>query len=154
MKFDASDASSTEMPFRSSPPPVGMAKGVMNCTRATSASSPVTFSTRTVPSASRSATATYTLINGTGLAANYSLADTTGLSATIEKSAVDGLTIGADLKYSASWMFSESAEISPVLWPQRINATVASMQIRSPGIRLPDSAYQRDSATLETANTP
>jgi len=42
---------------------------------------------------SRTATASYTLVNGSGLASNYSLADTTGHSATIAKKA---LTYTAD----------------------------------------------------------
>ena len=102
----------------------------------------------------RSATASYTLTNGTGLAANYSLADTTGHSATIEKAAVEDLNGGDNIKNSANWMRSLDKEIYPVQWPQMIKVAVPAVEIRSPGIRLPDTAFQIDLPALAAVNAP
>ena len=102
----------------------------------------------------RSATASYTLTNGTGLASNYQLADTTGHSATIEKTAVEYPDEGDDNKYSTGWVRFQNQESAPLPWPQIIKAAVPAVEIRSPGIRLPDTAFQTDLPALAAVNTP
>jgi filamentous hemagglutinin family protein len=104
----------------------------------------------------RTATATYSLVNGSsgGLAANYSLADTTGHSATIEKAAAEDLNGGGDTPYSASWMRSQVTETELAPWPQTVNGAIPAVEISSPGVRLPESAYQRDLPALAAVNTP
>ena len=101
----------------------------------------------------RSATASYTLANGTGLAGNYQLADTTGHSATIEKAAVEYPNEGDDNKYSSSWVRFRDEESSPVLWPQRVNGAIPAVEIRSPGVRLPDRYNQRDVVAVSDVKT-
>jgi hypothetical protein len=115
----------------------------------------------------RSATAFYTLADGSngGQAANYQLADTVGLSAAIgtasvEKAAAEDVMIGVDIKYTASWMRAQNKENSRVLWPQSIYTPTAlaqivgAVQFRSTGVRLPDDAYQSDTATLPSVDKP
>ena len=102
----------------------------------------------------RSATATYTLADGTGLASNYQLADTTGLIAIIEKAPVEYLNGGGDNNYAASWVRFQNEKTSPVLWPQMTNGAVPAVEIRSPGVRLPDSALVIDLPALAAVNTP
>jgi hypothetical protein len=101
----------------------------------------------------RSATASYTLANGTGLAGNYQLADTTGHSATIEKAAVEYPNEGDDNKYSSSWVRFRDEESSPVLWHQRVNGAIPAVEIRSPGVRLPDRYNQRDVVAVSDVKT-
>jgi hypothetical protein len=102
----------------------------------------------------RSATASYTLSNGTGLASNYQLADTTGHSATIEKAAVEYPNEADDNKYSTGWVRFQNLESAPLPWPQMIKVAVPAVEIRSPGIRLPDTAFQIDLPALAAANSP
>jgi hypothetical protein len=64
---------------------VGTLSGLVNSETVTATASG-TFDSQNA--GSRSATASYTLANGSGLASNYSLADTTGHSATIAKKAL------------------------------------------------------------------
>ena len=102
----------------------------------------------------RSATASYTLSNGTGLASNYQLADTTGHSATIEKAAVEYPNEGDDNKYSTGWVRFQNLESAPLPWPQMIKVAVPAVEVRSPGIRLPDTAFQIDLPALAAVNAP
>jgi filamentous hemagglutinin family protein len=102
----------------------------------------------------RSATASYTLSNGTGLASNYQLADTTGHSATIEKAAVEYPNEADDNKYSTGWVRFQNLESAPLPWPQMIKVAVPAVEIRSPGIRLPETAFQIDLPALAAANSP
>jgi hypothetical protein len=102
----------------------------------------------------RSATASYTLSNGTGLASNYQLADTTGHSATIEKAAVEYPNEADDNKYSTGWVRFQNLESAPLPWPQMIKVAVPAVEVRSPGIRLPDTAFQIDLPALAAANSP
>jgi hypothetical protein len=105
---------------------------------------------------SRSATATYSLVDGNngGLAANYSLANTTGHSATIEKAAVEYPNEADDNKYSTGWVRFQNQESAPLPWPQMIKVAVPAVEIRSPGIRLPETAFQIDLPALAAANSP
>jgi hypothetical protein len=104
----------------------------------------------------RTATATYTLVNGSngGLASNYSLADTSNHSATIEAAAVDDLSVGVDIKYSASWMLLLDTKTKRGLWPQSTNVKAPAVEISSPGVRLPDGYSQKDVVAVSDVNTP
>ena len=48
----------------------------------------------------------------------------------------------------------QNEKTSPVLWPQMTNGAIPAVEIRSPGVRLPDSALVIDLPALAAVNTP